>query len=166
MGRPLLSNVARHNYPRRNTMQEIRQIIVPVDFQQHTEELAEFAIGLATPLAATVIFFHVVERVVFYADFIPTNFSEQEKQTFDHANKKMSALVEKNKKMWLQCSGQVSKGDIVDAILEYSEEKGVDLIVMGTHGARGIEKILLGSVAERVIKRSSRPVLVFKPPKK
>lgn len=147
-------------------MQEIRQIIVPIDFQQHTEELAEFAIGLATPLAATVIFFHVVEHVVFYADFIPTNFAEQEKQTFEHANKKMNALVEKGKNTWLQCAGEVSKGDIVDTILEYSDNKGVDLIVMGTHGARGIEKILLGSVAERVIKRSSCPVLVFKPPKK
>lgn len=143
-------------------MQDIQEIIVPVDFQKHTEELAEFAISVANPLGATVTFFHVVENVVFYADFVPPNFALQEEQTYDHANKKMKALVEKSKTKLMQCTGQVSRGDVVDSILEYTEDEGFDLIIMATHGARGIEKILLGSVAERVIKRSKCPVLVFK----
>lgn len=143
-------------------MQDIQQIVVPVDFQKHSEELAEFAIGVAKPLGAAVTFFHVVENVVFYADFVPTNFAQQEEQTYEYANKRMRALVEKSKTKLAQCTGQVSRGDVVDTILEYAEDEGMDLIVMATHGARGIEKILLGSVAERVIKRSTCPVLVFK----
>ena len=57
----------------------------------------------------------------------------------------------------------VLRGDTVDAIIEYVEEKKIDLIIMGTHGAKGIEKILLGSVAERVLKRVSCPTLIFNP---
>lgn len=143
-------------------MQDIQQIIVPVDFQRHTEELAEFAIGVAKPLGAAITFFHVVENVVFYTDFVPTNFAHQEEQTYDHANKRMKALVEKSNKKQVPCTGQVSRGDVVDTILEFCEDEGMNLIIMATHGARGIEKILLGSVAERVIKRSKCPVLVFK----
>lgn len=147
-------------------MQEVRQIVVPVDFQQHTEELAEYALGLATKLEAKVVFYHVVENVVYYSDFIPTNYSMDREETFMHAQQKMNSLVEDGKKKWMQCSGQVGRGDVVESILEYSQDKGSDLIVMGTHGARGIEKILLGSVAERVIKRAKCPVLVVKMKKK
>jgi nucleotide-binding universal stress UspA family protein len=146
-------------------MQEIRRIIVPVDFQKYTEDLADFAIGVAQKLAAEITFFHVVENVVFYADFVPTNFALNEEEMLIHAKKKMNALVENSKTSWTQCTGQVSRGDVVDSILDYTEDEGLDLVVMGTHGARGIEKILLGSVAERIIKRSKCPVLIFKSPK-
>lgn len=145
-------------------MQDVRQIIVPVDFQQHTEELAEYALGLASKLEAKVVFCHVVENVVYYSDFIPTNYSMDREETFVHAQQKMSSLVQDSKNKWMQCSGQVGRGDVVESILEYSQES--DLIVMGTHGARGIEKILLGSVAERIIKRAKCPVLIVKMKKK
>ncbi|MBV5318446.1 MAG: universal stress protein, partial [Desulfobulbaceae bacterium] len=48
-------------------------------------------------------------------------------------------------------------------IVEYAEKQATDLIIMATHGAKGIEKILLGSVAERVVKRASCPILLFNP---
>jgi nucleotide-binding universal stress UspA family protein len=143
-------------------MKDIRKIIVPVDFQKHTEELADYAIGVADRIGASVTLFHVVENVAFYADFLPSNFSRQEEQTYDHANKKMRILVEICNRKLTHCTGQVYKGDIVDTILQFTEDEEIDLIVMATHGARGIEKILLGSVAERVIKRAKCPVLVFK----
>lgn len=146
-------------------MHEIRQILVPVDFQKNTEDLAEFAISMANKLAAKVVFFHVVENAVYYSDFIPTNIALSEEETLTHAKKRMGELIEKSKKNWMGCSGEVIRGDVVDTILDYARNQGIGLIVMGTHGARGIEKILLGSVAERVIKRSACPTLVYKPQK-
>jgi nucleotide-binding universal stress UspA family protein len=143
-------------------MQEIREIIVPVDFHQHTDELAEFAISIANKLGAHITFFHVVEDVVFYSDFIPTYLALNTEEIFTHAKQEMNALIERNKKNCVKCTGQVSKGDIVDTILDYVQVQGMDLIVIGTHGARGIEKILLGSVAERVIKQSVCSALIFK----
>jgi nucleotide-binding universal stress UspA family protein len=144
-------------------MLEIQHIIVPVDFQEHTEELTEFAISLASRLAAKITFFHVVENVVYYSDFIPTYMHLNTEETLKHAKMKMIDLVENSKNTWLRCTGEVIVGDVVDNILEYSQKEGIDMIIMGTHGARGIEKILLGSVADRVIKRSTCPTLVYRP---
>ena len=58
---------------------------------------------------------------------------------------------------------EVTEGRIANAVVEEAGVSGCDLIVMGTHGARGIEKILLGSVAERVLKRAACPVLIVNP---
>lgn len=143
-------------------MNEVQQIIVPVDFQKHTSELADYALGMAAKLGANVLFLHVIEHAAFTADFVPVSYPQHEEELLTHAKKKMAALIEKSQTIYAQCEGQVVRGDVVDSILEYAEEKAIDLIIMATHGARGIEKILLGSVAERVIKRSTQPILIFK----
>ncbi|MDP3479605.1 MAG: universal stress protein [Desulfoprunum sp.] len=146
-------------------MQEIRKILVPVDFQQYTDELAEFAVAMANKLAAKLTFFHVVENVVIYADFIPTYLPQSNEETLTYAKKRMGTLIETSKKTWMGCTGEVSRGDVVDTIADYAKDEGMDLIIIGTHGAKGLERILLGSVAERVIKRCSCPALIFKPQK-
>lgn len=53
--------------------------------------------------------------------------------------------------------------DVVESILAYADEHGIDLIVMGTHGRSGLERIMLGSVAEGVLRRAHRPVLAVPP---
>ena len=147
-------------------MQEIRKILVPVDFQRYTDELTEFAVTTANKLAAKVVFFHVVEVLMFYSDFVPTYMPINDEETVEHAKSKMDTLVENSKKTWMGCSGHVSRGDVVDTIVEYVRNEGIDLIIIGTHGAKGLEKILLGSVAERVVKRAPCSALLFKPHKK
>ena len=147
-------------------MQNIQQIIVPVDFHQHTDELVDFALNIASKLEAKLTFLHVVEHIAEiagYSDVYPASFTEIDEEIFGIAQKKMSALVEKSKGGCPGCDGVVLRGDVADCIVEYVQEKESGLIVMGTHGAKGIEKILLGSVAERVLKRASCPILVFNP---
>jgi nucleotide-binding universal stress UspA family protein len=63
------------------------------------------------------------------------------------------------------CSGQVKSGDVVDTVVDFARAEGADLIIIGTHGAKGLEKILLGSVAERVVKRAGCAALLYKPQK-
>ena len=146
-------------------MQEIRKIIVPVDFQQYTDEIAEYATAMANKLAAKVVFFHVVETVIFYSDFVPTYMPVKDDETIAHAERKMKELVEKNSKIWMGCSGLVKSGDVVDTVVDFARAEGADLIIIGTHGAKGLEKILLGSVAERVVKRAGCAALLYKPQK-
>ena len=62
-----------------------------------------------------------------------------------------------------QCKTKVAVGYVVDSIVEYAKGENADLIIIGTHGKRGLEKVLLGSVAERVIKRAHCPILVMNP---
>ena len=146
-------------------MQEIRKIIVPVDFQQYTDEIAEYATAMANKLAAKVVFFHVVETVIFYSDFVPTYMPVKDDETIAHAERRMSELVEKSSKIWMGCSGLVKSGDVVDTVVDFARAEGADLIIIGTHGAKGLEKILLGSVAERVVKPAGCAALLYKPQK-
>lgn len=147
-------------------MQNIQQIIVPVDFHQHTEELAAFAIDIANKLGAKLTFLNV-SRVMaegaVYSDVYPPSFATMDEELFGYAQKKMDALVEKSKSTCPGCEGVVLRGEVVDAIVEYVKDKATDLIIMATHGAKGIEKIMLGSVAERVLKRATCPILLFNP---
>jgi nucleotide-binding universal stress UspA family protein len=55
----------------------------------------------------------------------------------------------------------VKEGDSGDAILDAAKESGVDIIVMGTHGRRGLDKILMGSVAEKVLRHSNVPLFII-----
>lgn len=147
-------------------MQNIKQIIVPVDFHQHTEELAEFAIGIANKLDAKPTFIHVATNIVemaAYTDVYPTSFEAVDKEILGLAQKKMNALVEKSRGTCPGCAGQVLRGVAADAIVAYVNGLEDALLILGTHGAKGIEKIMLGSVAERVLKRASCPILVFNP---
>ena len=82
-------------------MQEIRKIIVPVDFQQYTDEIAEYATAMANKLAAKVVFFHVVETVIFYSDFVPTYMPVKDDETIAHAERRMGELVVLSSKIWM-----------------------------------------------------------------
>jgi nucleotide-binding universal stress UspA family protein len=144
-------------------MEDIRQVIVPVDFHQHTDDLAEFAISIANKLGAQLTCVHVVEKAEYYSDYTVASSSEIDAELRGYAEKKMSALLDKFKTSCPGCTGVVLAGDIADCIVEYAKDREIDLIVIGTHGAKGIEKIMLGSVAERVLKRAHCPTLVFNP---
>jgi len=144
-------------------MLDIRRIIVPVDFYQYSNDLAEFAIGIANKLEADVTFVHVAEYILSYSDYSPEPDKRLDEAIGIYAESKMETLVEKSKKTCPGCKGVVLRGVVSDGIVQYARENEVDMIIMATHGAKGIEKILMGSVADRVLKQSPCPVLIFNP---
>jgi nucleotide-binding universal stress UspA family protein len=144
-------------------MQEIRQIIVPVDFHQHTDTLADFALHVAGTLDAKVTFIHVMKHLPDDIDYTPETRKQLEKSFIVYADKKMAEFVGKMKEKGPGCTGEILQGEVADAIIAYAQEKGADLIVISTHGAQGIQKVLLGSVADRVVKGVHCPILVFNP---
>jgi nucleotide-binding universal stress UspA family protein len=91
------------------------------------------------------------------------SFGDFEKKRRADAEERMANLITDNESKGLKCNGKVLFSDIVDEIIAYAKSDGADMIVIGTHGAKGLEKILLGSVAERVLKRSHCPCLVMNP---
>jgi nucleotide-binding universal stress UspA family protein len=88
---------------------------------------------------------------------------QADEELFGRAQKKMTEFITKIKESCQFCDGMVLRGNAADSIVEYARDQKIDMIIMGTHGAQGIEKILLGSVAERVLKRAACPVLIFNP---
>lgn len=144
-------------------MRDIRQIVVPVDFADHTDKLVEYAAYMAGKLSAVTHFIHVVE---FYPGNSMTTLSsiqQYEERLLADVRIRMSNLLEENSERCRGCTGKVVVGDPVDTIIEYAREKDSDLIIMSTHGSKGLEKILLGSVAERVLKGAHCPVLIMNP---
>ena len=147
-------------------MRPIKRIVVPVDFAHHTDKLVEYAAYLAGAISALTSYIHVVE---FYPgnSMTPLSFVQQyEEKLLADMRANMVQLLEDNRERCGRCIGEVIVGDPVDSIIDYATTQDADLIVMGTHGSKGLEKILLGSVAERVLKGAHCPVLIMNPFKK
>lgn len=145
-------------------MQEITKIVVPVDLEKHTQKLVDFAVYIAKKMGAQINFIHVTE---FYAsgDMMlgSPSLESINQERVERAKETMDNLIRDNKSKYEQMSGVVYKGEIVETIVSYADDENAGLLIIGTHGAKGLEKILLGSVAERVLKRVHCPTLTMNP---
>ncbi len=145
-------------------MKEITKIVVPVDLEQHTQKLVEFSTYIGKKLGVHLSLIHVIE---FYAsgDMMLGSPSLEtiNQERVARAKEVMANLVADNKKKYDNISGNVYKGEIVETIVKFAEEEQAGMVIIGTHGAKGLEKILLGSVAERVLKRVHCPTLTMNP---
>ncbi|MBU0943215.1 MAG: universal stress protein [Proteobacteria bacterium] len=145
-------------------MQEICQILVPLDFSMNTIKLVDYASYIAGKFSAKLCFVHVVDTRQAYDLFLshPVLTDLQEK-IMAAAEERMASFLRANADRCKGCTGKVINGNIVDSLIAYAKNEKVDLIIIGTHGSKGLEKILLGSVAERVIKKSPCPTLLYNP---
>ncbi len=144
-------------------MFDIHRIIVPVDFHTHTDSLANFALSIGKKLNAHITFIHVAKQLPYYPDYDSANAIQIETNILAHAEEKMTAFMKEMRGKCLECDGEVLSGNPADAIIAHAKNICADLIIISTHGAQGIEKVLLGSVADRVIKGAICPTLVFNP---
>lgn len=149
-------------------------ILCPTDFSECSLNAIEYASKLGEKYQARLILFHVPDK----EDYLKLFSKKQEGENFLLFSKtKLDNLVDEVEKESLpqglkSCDAVIQEGDVVDTILEFAEEKGVDLIVMGTEGVNDFKKNYIGTRSSRVIERSDRDVFViprkvfFKMPKK
>ena len=100
--------------------------------------------------------------------FPPISLPNLEEELFASAQQQMESYVEENKTMFAdagvtQVTGKVLTGDVAEEILSFAAKKKVELIVMGTHGYKGLERIMFGSVADKVVKTACCPVMTINP---
>ncbi|QJA06346.1 universal stress protein [Thermosulfurimonas marina] len=145
-------------------MAEIKTILFPVDFTEASERVAGYARLFTEKFGAKLIVLFVVEDIMRYAGFYVPHaaLEKMEKDLFEGAQKRMAEFVEQNFS-GMEVEPLVVSGEIAEKICEVAREKGADLIIMGTHGRRGLEKALFGSVAEKVVKTAPCPVLTVNP---
>jgi nucleotide-binding universal stress UspA family protein len=142
-------------------MAKFKKILVPVDFTKYSDHAISYAEMMAKTFQAKILLFHVIEQFTYsVSDTIQvmdhyTTLKEIAQQMLD-AKKKQAA------KKGLGVETRVLKGSPALEIVKYSENKKTDLIVMGSHGRTGIQHLVLGSVAERVVRMASCPVLTVK----
>jgi nucleotide-binding universal stress UspA family protein len=138
----------------------IERILVPIDFSDHSRAVLRVAESMARSERAEMILAHVVEPVQPIATTAP----------YPHVE---TAMVEANRDKLHSISPSdpstsfkhcLKQGSAGKGIVEIAEEERVDLIVMGTHGRRGLSRLLMGSVAEEVVRHAPCPVLTLKQP--
>jgi nucleotide-binding universal stress UspA family protein len=144
----------------------IKKILVPVDFSDNAEHVMEYALSIAQQFKAGILLCFVAQLYTDYSDFfIPQMPIVAIEDEIDKAAKeRMHRFVEayNNEIKIEEC---VLIGNVSHEIINLATKRNVDLIVMGTHGFQGLEKILFGSVAEKVVKMAPCPVLTVKPKK-
>ncbi len=145
-------------------MLTIKKILCALDFSQVSEKVAEYVKALAVPLNAEIVSIHVVPSGQTYADFgIPLHSTDKFCETMTTEGQKTLAEFAERHFSGIPHRGKVACGDFSEEILACAEEEKVDLIVMGTHGRKGVDRLLFGSVAERVLKGAPCPVLAVRP---
>lgn len=151
-------------------MQAIKNILTPVDFSDNAEKIVKAAAYMAGTFKAELHLVFVVQTFEDYSGFFvpPINLPNLEEELFASAQQQMETYVEENRQMFAeagitQVSGKVLSGDVGEEILRYANKMKVQLIVMGTHGYKGLERIMFGSVAEKVVKGACCPVMTINP---
>jgi nucleotide-binding universal stress UspA family protein len=137
----------------------IKNILVATDFGESSDSAVEFAAYLANVFGAALTLLHSFEipalgldgAVPFPVDLITP--------LHDEAKRNLATRLAELQKVVPRAQSVLTSGSPCAAILEASDQRGADLIVMGTHGRRGLSRALLGSVAERTVRLSRIPVL-------
>ena len=146
-------------------MLSIKKILAPVDLSEASPKLVPSILTMATKFDAEIHLLFVVRLSSHLTGFyIPyPKISEFEQAVLEGAEKKLIEFQEEYFKAWPRTRAKVVQGDISDEIFDYIDTADIDLLIMGTHGRKGLDRIVFGSVAERVIKASAIPVLVVNP---
>lgn len=146
-------------------MIKINNILCAVDFSEVSIKVASYARTLAKALNARVHVIHVAPGRDMELDVdVPQSSLKSfinEIETGIHDNM-MKKFIQENFSA-VDAAGIVSTGDASEEIINFARNENIDLLVMGTHGRRGVDKILFGSVAEKVVKASKIPVVTIRP---
>lgn len=139
-----------------------RRILIPTDGSDYSVHAAEYGVSIAKILSVPITVVYVIDHVVIdqFAKGVERANIEQELR---HDGKKyVDYVTDLAEKAGVEASSVIVKGNPFEQIVELAKKLDTDLIVMGTYGRRGAERILIGSVAQRVIEYSPCPVLVIK----
>ncbi len=145
-------------------MVKVSKILCAVDFSDHSPSVAEYASLIAGCSGATVVVLYVAPSLSQYVGFHvpPSSIESFVGEIVTGAEDTMNEFVKDNFKD-LSTVGKVVTGYPAEEILSIAEAEKCDMIIMGTHGRKGIDRILFGSVAEKVVKSSKAPVLTVRP---
>lgn len=134
-------------------------ILLPTDGSENAERALEQAIGLATGYDATLHVLYVVDVKHMVSEVAENVMSEQLKQ-MGHAV--VDDIAERADRAGVHVNPSVLPGTPAQEILTYAGEHEIDLIVMGTRGRTGFDRLLVGSVTEKVVRLSDTPVLTVR----
>jgi nucleotide-binding universal stress UspA family protein len=146
-----------HRRPPR--VKPVSTILHPTDFSKLSEPARKVSRELARDLGARLVLLHVATPEVGYPEVGPFEVDQQEDR--DRLDEMRAQLDGYDLKEPIEV--EAVRGEVVPEVLRAAEARGCDLIVMGTHGRTGLSRLLMGGVAEAVLRRAPCPVLVVRP---
>lgn len=149
-------------------MKAIEKILFPVDLAEANENLVPHVRNMVEKFNAELSVLYVMRPFqyfsdIFLAEYAIQDFNAFEAQILAASRQKMDELVSAHFGQLDRVQGEVLLGEPVDTILQFITDRGIDMVVMGTRGRKGVGRVLFGSVAARVIKWAHVPVLVVNP---
>ncbi|HSQ76385.1 MAG TPA: universal stress protein [Bacteroidota bacterium] len=143
----------------------IRSILVPIDFSVHSKNALKYAVPMARQFGASLHLVYVVEPTIYPADlgFGQVVLPGVEEELRQKGAQELQVLIEREIGDRVPATSSVRTGNPHHEILNEAEEKNVDLIIVATHGHSGVEHMLFGSTADRIVRHARCPVLTIRP---
>ena len=149
---------------------DIQRVITPIDFSENAPLIAESAAYVAGSFKASLDLIFVVQDFADYSGFfVPQmNAPDLVQELFTSAEERMDKFCQDNEESFkalgvTSIRSKVLMGDVAEQIIAYAINEQGNLIVMGTHGYKGLEKIMFGSIADKVVKAAPCPILTVNP---
>jgi nucleotide-binding universal stress UspA family protein len=144
---------------------DIKRILAPTDFSAHSEQAVRFACGLSERLEAELHLLNVLSEIIpagpdpLLMPVMPPQFYEENEE---RAKQTVRNLLKPDWGTPRSVVTAVRWGSPVEAIVDYANDLAIELIVIATHGRTGLSHVLLGSVAERIVREAPCPVLTIR----
>jgi nucleotide-binding universal stress UspA family protein len=142
-------------------MMPFTKVLVAVDFSPHSDEATRVAADIALRYGAQLLLLHVYEPVAYalpegYISYTP----DQLEKLFAEFEKRLQGAKQIAETIGaVRVDTRQTEGAIANTVVELAGQEGFDLIVVGTHGRRGFERMIMGSVAEKILRQAPCPVL-------
>jgi len=140
----------------------LKNILFPTDFSLASNTALPFARALAQAYGSTLLFAHILPPAP-HRRVVPDQLAAQDGRVWQEARYKLSEFANDPGISDIPSKTLLDRGDLADVIPEIIREQEVDLVVLGTHGRRGVSKLVLGSGAEKIYRSASCPVMTVGP---
>jgi len=144
-------------------MIQLRNILVPVDFSRPSENAFAYALSLAVRFRAQITVAHVVGQLDGFEFTLPNGVGDPEKLSNDSARRALQDFVQSRagagSGTQVPVRTVLKSGDVRDELLRIVDEEKIDLVALGTHGRRSIERFILGSTTEHLLRKLPVPIL-------
>jgi nucleotide-binding universal stress UspA family protein len=146
-------------------METIKRILFPVDFSDVSPKIVPWVQMMAEKFEAEIHLLFVARGLGYLSDVyvMPAIIENIQGEIIKGGETAMEEFIAAHFETYSALKAKVILGDAAEGILNYITSEGIDLVIMGTHGRKGLDRILFGSVAERVIKMAQVPVLSINP---
>jgi nucleotide-binding universal stress UspA family protein len=147
-----------------NANQSIKHILVAHDFEPDSDAALDYALGLARSLGARITLLHTYEVPSMGAPELLVMATDWTKQIGTVARESLDKITARAAGSGTPIASEVREGAAWREVESFAREHQVDLVVVGSHGRRGLSRALLGSVAEKIVRTAPCPVLVVRAP--